>query len=359
MSKRPVHAAHYSIREALVSLAESPRELDGDLNEVGFPTLARALSDWSGSVTFSRLPLHGGLTIRLWLDHGIVRHVTAGEAECATLWEAVEALCGVQLAEAGSFDLDPFVTLPSRVAGVWPLGEMAEAVEQRCAAILALAARVADVRALFRWTARRLDPATLDDPALARFVSGSNAALLAGVDAATLARRQGVSLRQALAYLSLLVNHGSIEPFEAEVDELTDEPLDGVSWFYRLDDGTELGPSPDRELFSMVAARQVSAEALVWRNGQSMWMPYRTARAAALKERALKATAMLRQSPCGGCGKVFREAAMTFFTGHLLCAPCRQRFVAGKPLAPTAPAAELKVPLTASIGQRLRKIFGG
>lgn len=359
MSKRPVHEAHYSLREALAALVETPREIDGDLNEASFPVVAAALTQFTGLITFSRLPLHGASVTRLWLDHGIVRHVVAGETECQLLWEVVEALCGVHLAEAGRFDIDPFVALPPRASGVWPLSEMMEAIEQRSAAVLALAARVSDVRALFRWTARRLDPASLDDPALARFISGSNTALLAGSDAATLARRQGVSLRQSLAYLSLLVNHGSVEPFEAEVDELTDEPLDGVSWFYRLADGTELGPAPDRELFSMVQARQVSAEALVWRNGQSMWMPYRTARSAALKERALKATAMLRQSPCAGCGKVFREAAMTFFTGHLLCAPCRQHFVAAKPVAPTGPTAELKVPLTASIGQRLRKIFGG
>lgn len=359
---RHLRDAHYSVREALAALPENPREIDGDLNETGFQALAGALHHWTGLIAFSRLPLHGATVVRVWLEHGLIRRLLVGEmTEVGNAWEIVEALSGVQLAEAGRFDIDPFVPVPTGARGMLPLGEIAQAVDERCGAVLGLAAQVSDLRALFRWTSRRLDPSRLDDPALARFVSGSSTALLAGADAATLARRQGVSLRQALAYLSLLVQHGSVESFEAEIEELGDEPLDGVSWFYRTADGNETGPVPDRELFLLVSSREVSGEALVWRNGQSMWMPYRTARSAALKERALKATAMLRQSPCAGCGKVFREAAMTFFNGHLLCAPCRGRFVAAKPVAPaaTAPAASLKVPTTVSIGARIKKLFGG
>lgn len=90
-----------------------------------------------------------------------------------------------------------------------------------------------------------------------------------------------------------------------------------MNWHY-AENGQPRGPVPQEEFDRLLAAGQVTAETLVWREGMDQWRPW--------GEVAAAAPPPAGGVPCGVCGRPFPADAVIQYEGRNLCAECKPAF---------------------------------
>jgi uncharacterized RDD family membrane protein YckC len=98
---------------------------------------------------------------------------------------------------------------------------------------------------------------------------------------------------------------------------------------YYADGNQQLGPIDKTELQSLIKARKINSQTLVWQPGMKGWeqLGLFVRRRARGGTQAAEATSPLKQSLCAECGQAFAEDNMIRFGESWVCASCKPLFV--------------------------------
>jgi hypothetical protein len=98
-----------------------------------------------------------------------------------------------------------------------------------------------------------------------------------------------------------------------------------MEWFYETG-GKQAGPITQSELDALLASGTITGQTLVWRAGQSEWLPYSTIAPAA----SIAEPPSIPEGPvasCVECGGTFARGEMMSFEGAHVCARCKPTFL--------------------------------
>ena len=100
-----------------------------------------------------------------------------------------------------------------------------------------------------------------------------------------------------------------------------------MNWYY-AEGKRKVGPISKEELRSLVQAKKINSETLVWRQGMKDWEAL--GKVAKQKERStqkLQKTAATGQAVCSECGRTIPEEELISFENAKVCAGCKPMFV--------------------------------
>jgi uncharacterized RDD family membrane protein YckC len=97
---------------------------------------------------------------------------------------------------------------------------------------------------------------------------------------------------------------------------------------YYADEGRQVGPIGKNELQSLIKARKINSQTLVWQPGMEKWEELglfvrRRTRSGSQSIQPAPAVTSTRQSVCSECGRAFAEDDMIRFAEAWVCATCK------------------------------------
>jgi len=98
---------------------------------------------------------------------------------------------------------------------------------------------------------------------------------------------------------------------------------------YYADGGRQVGPIDKAELQSLIKARKIDSQTLVWQPGMKGWeqLGVFVRRKTQRGDQAVRPAPQVRQSLCSECGRTFAEDVMIRFAESWVCADCKPLFV--------------------------------
>ena len=97
---------------------------------------------------------------------------------------------------------------------------------------------------------------------------------------------------------------------------------------YYADEGRQVGPIDKNELQSLIKARKINSQTLVWQPGMEKWEELglfvrRKTQSGSRSIQPAPAVTTTRQSVCSECGRAFAEDDMIRFADTWVCAACK------------------------------------
>lgn len=92
-----------------------------------------------------------------------------------------------------------------------------------------------------------------------------------------------------------------------------------MNWYYATKDKTQVGPIDQTALEGLFRSGTITADTLVWREGQPDWLPYSSVLAPSAPAPG-SAPSLPR---CAECGQVFPPEEMITLAGRTICATCK------------------------------------
>ncbi len=92
-----------------------------------------------------------------------------------------------------------------------------------------------------------------------------------------------------------------------------------MEWYYAKDK-VQTGPVDEKQLRALLAAGEIDASTLIWRDGMSDWQPFGKAMPTMLPPKLPDGHS---GHACSRCGKIHSDGDLIKFEGHLICSQCK------------------------------------
>ena len=99
-----------------------------------------------------------------------------------------------------------------------------------------------------------------------------------------------------------------------------------MEWFYETG-GQQAGPITRSELDALIASGTITGQTLVWRAGQSEWLPYSAVASPASTQEEPPSIPEGAVAACLECGGTFATSEMMSFEGGHVCSRCKPIFL--------------------------------